>query len=101
MKRTSVEAFNSLTKEYKDHIFVKVATAMSKKLKAGGTYEEISVAVGEKPDRIWKRLSEMVNAKILMNLPSTRPTSSGRKAMVRNLTPNWEKHLLKQLKKVG
>lgn len=100
MKRTSVEAFNSLTKDYKDHCFVRIAKALTK-LKAGGNSWEISVAAKLPYDRVWRRMSEAARAGIVYQLPTTRPTGSGRQAHVYQLTSNWDKKLKKQLNKAG
>lgn len=57
-----------------------------RKLKVGGTFEEIAEASGIQPSQAWKRLSEMQAAGLVYNVGTTRKTSSGRQAQIRQLT---------------
>lgn len=82
-KSTSRAAHNSV-KPHKGEIYKKIVRGM-KRLKNGGTFEEIARASRLQPSQVWKRLSEMVDMKIIYNTGSTRTTSSGRQAMVRKL----------------
>jgi len=80
---TSKEAHDSV-KDHKAAMYEKIIEGF-KKLKVGGTFEAIAAASGLKPEQTWKRLSEMETLGIIYNCGYTRPTSSGRKAMVRQL----------------
>src|SRR5688572_12642104 len=82
-RATSSDAHESV-KEHKEAMYEKIIEGM-RKLKVGGTFEEISEASGLKPEQVWKRLPEMVENGTVFNVGTTRPTSSGRKAMVRQL----------------
>lgn len=84
MRQTSRDAHESI-KEHKGVMYEKIIEGL-RKLKVGGTFEEIAEACNLKPDQVWKRLSEMIELKIVYNVGTTRPTSSGRQAMVRQLT---------------
>jgi len=83
VQKTSIEAHNSV-KEHKAEIYRKIVLALEE-MKVGGTAEEISTHMNCKPDIVWKRLPEMVEAQVLYNVGITRPTSTGRKSMVRQL----------------
>jgi len=83
-RQTSKDAHDSI-KGDKQRMYLIISEGLEK-LKVGGNFEEIAAVCGLKPEQVWKRLSEMVDAKICFNTGITRPTSSGRKAMVRQLT---------------
>lgn len=83
-RETSKQAHESV-KEHKERMYEKISEALCK-LPVGGTFEEIANAANLKPEQVWKRLPEMVERGIIYNVGTTRVTSSGRKAMVRNLT---------------
>lgn len=100
MKQTSIKAFESLTKEYKDHCYVRIAKTLDR-MKAGGNSWEISQKGGIEYDRVWRRISEMGKAGIVYRLPTTRPTGSGRQAHVWQLKSDWGKKLGKQLNKTA
>lgn len=72
-------------KPAKQAIYEKIIKGMEI-LQVGGTFEEIAKASNLEPAQAWKRISEMVDAGTLFNVGITRPTSSGRQAMVRQLT---------------
>lgn len=72
-------------KEHKQAMYLKIIEGLEK-LKVGGNFEEIAKASNLEPAQVWKRLSEMVDLGICFNVGISRPTSSGRKAMVRQLT---------------
>lgn len=72
-------------KERKQAMYTKI-TAGLEKLRVGGTFEEIAVACLLEPAQVWKRLSEMIDNGTVYNVGITRETSSGRKAMVRQLS---------------
>ncbi len=71
-------------KEHKEGMYEKIIVGLEK-LKVGGHFEEIAKACGLEPAKVWKRLSEMQEKGIIFNVGITRPTSSGRQAMVRQL----------------
>lgn len=82
--RETSKAAHESVKEHKEVMYEKIIEGL-KKLRVGGTFEEIAVAAGIKPEQCWKRLPEMIEAGTVYNVGTTRPTSSGRKAMVRQL----------------
>lgn len=81
---TSILAHESV-KKAKAAMYVKIIEGM-KKLRVGGNFEEIATASKLKPDQTWKRLTELVDMGICFNTGITHKTSSGRRAMVRQLT---------------
>lgn len=83
-RKTSLDAYNSITLTDKQRMYNAIVKAC-KRLKNGGTFEEIAKAANLEPAKVWKRLNEMVEMKILVNTSETRKTSSGRSAMVRKL----------------
>lgn len=82
-RSTSKEAHESV-KEHKEVMYDKIKDGLNK-LKIGGHFEEIANACGLKTEQVWKRLNEMIELGMIYNVGITRPTSSGRKAMVRQL----------------
>lgn len=82
--QTSFDAHDSI-KDSKSYYYKKIIEGLTK-LQVGGHFEEIAEASGVKPSQVWKRLSEMIDMGILFNTGVTRKTSSGRQAMVRQLT---------------
>ncbi len=80
----SKEAHESV-KEHKTVMYEKIIEGL-KKLKVGGTSEEVAIASGITTAQCHKRLPEMVEKGICFNTGITRVTSSGRKSMVRQLT---------------
>ncbi len=89
MRKTSLEAYRSLSHETKSNLY-KIILKGCKRLKNGGTFEEIAKAANIEPVNVWKRLNEMITLKMLVNTGETRPTSSGRKAMVRKVNPDFK-----------
>lgn len=83
-RATSKEAHESV-KEHKQRMYEKIESAMLR-LRTGGNFEQIAKVAELKPDQVWKRLSELVVLGKVYNTGDTLPTSSGRKAMVRQLT---------------
>lgn len=81
--QTSKDAHESI-KEHKSILYEKIKEGL-RKLKIGGTFEEVATASGIKPEQAWKRMSELVQYGVLYNTGITRKTSSGRNAMVRQL----------------
>lgn len=88
VRKTSKAAYDSLTLEHKRSMWVKIIKAASK-LPNGGNFEQIAKKARLKPDQVWKRLPELVDAKVMYNTGETAPTSTGRQAMVRRLTKKW------------
>lgn len=81
---TSKLAHESI-KPSKEYMYVKIVAGLEK-LRVGGNFEEVALASGIKPEQAWKRLSELVEKGICFNTGITHVTSSGRQAMVRQLT---------------
>lgn len=92
--QTSIDAHNSV-KEAKSYYHEKLIAAL-RELKVGATYEEAATKAGIRPDQAWRRMSELVAAGICYNTGITRKTSSGRSAMVRQLTTLQEPELSKR-----
>jgi len=82
--RSTSKAAHDSVKPHKAVMYDKITKGLNR-LKVGGTFEEIAKASRLEPAQVWKRLSEMVEAGKVYNVGTTRPTSSGRKAMVRQL----------------
>lgn len=82
--RSTSKAAHDSIKQHKEKMYDKIREAMIR-LKVGGNFEEIAKAAKMKPEQVWKRLPEMVELGIVYNVGITRPTSSGRKSMVRQL----------------
>jgi hypothetical protein len=82
--RATSKAAHESVKEHKAAMYEKIKEGL-KRLRIGGTFEEIARASGLKSEQVWKRLPEMVDFGMVYNVGITRSTSSGRKAMVRQL----------------
>lgn len=80
---TSKAAHESV-KAHKSEMYDKIRDGLLK-LKVGGNFETIAIASGITPAQCHKRLPEMIALGIVYNVGITHPTSSGRKAMVRQL----------------
>lgn len=93
-RETSTLAHESI-KPAKSYYQNKIIEAMER-LKVGATFEEAAIEAGIKPDQAWKRMSELVSSGILYNVGITRKTSSGRQAMVRQLSSLRPKQPLTQ-----
>ena len=83
--RSTSSAAHESIKGSKQVMYDKITVGLVK-LGIGGQFEEIAFASGLKPEQVWKRLGEMVTMGIVYNTGLTRITSSGRSAMVRQLT---------------
>ena len=83
-RKTSVDAHESV-KNSKARVYELIIEGL-RKLKIGGNFEQIAEAAGLEPSQVWKRLPEMIEQGTVYNVGNTRPTSSGRQAMVRQLT---------------
>ena len=81
---TSLLAHESL-KESKAAMYVKIIEGLNK-LRVGGTFDELSVVTGLKPQQIWKRYSEMAALGMIFNTGITRKGVSGRSCRVWQLT---------------
>lgn len=81
--QTSIDAHKAIIPA-KQAYYDKIIDGL-KKLKVGGTAEQIAQASGIRYDQCWRRLDEMVKAGAVYNVGVTRKTSSGRSSMVRQL----------------
>ncbi len=81
---TSLLAHESV-KESKAAMYVKIIEGLNK-LRVGGTFDELSVVTGLKPQQIWKRYSEMAALGMIFNTGITRKGVSGRSCSVWQLT---------------
>lgn len=81
--QTSRDA-NESVKEHKQKMYNQILDAL-REIKIGATSEEISAFTGIEHSKIWKRMSELVEMKLVFNVGITRPTKSNRQAMVRQL----------------
>ncbi len=82
--QTSRDAHESI-KEHKADTYDIIVKALEE-IKIGATSEQISIHTGIKHERIWKRMSELVDSNVLFNTGIKRKTTSGRGSMVRQLT---------------
>jgi hypothetical protein len=82
--RATSKAAHESVKEHKSAMYEKIKAGLVR-LRIGGTFEEVAKVSGLRPDQVWKRLPEMVELGMVYNVGITRQTSSGRKAMVRQL----------------
>lgn len=87
---TSKAAHDSI-KGIKSELYEKIIEGL-KRLRVGGNFEEISKAAGITPAQCHKRLPELVEMGKVYNCGYTRPTSSGRSSMVRQLVGLGYKH---------
>ncbi len=81
--KTSHDAHNSV-KEMKEAHYKIIIEAL-KKIKIGATYEQLASYCNLDKAQVNRRLSEMERDGIIYNVGITRPTISGRSAMVRQL----------------
>lgn len=88
MRKTSIQAYHSLTIDHKKTMWAKIIKAL-RKMPNGGNFEQIAKVARLEPSKVWKRLPELVEAKVIENTKETRPTSSGRQAMVRKLNKRF------------
>lgn len=82
--RETSQAAHDSVKEHKEAMYAKIIEGL-RKLRVGGHFEAIAEAAGLEPAQVWKRLPELVEQGIVYNVGTTRPTTSGRQAMVRQL----------------
>ncbi len=80
IKATSKAAHDSI-KSAKGYYHQKVLEGLTK-LRVGGTFAEIALAVGLAPDKIWKRMSELQKEQKIYDTGITRALPSGRKGTV-------------------
>ena len=88
MRKTSIQAYQSLSLESKKTMWAKIIKVL-KRHKNGLNYSEIAGKIGAEPVQVARRLNELVQAKLIENTKETRPTSSGRQAMVRKLNKRF------------
>jgi len=81
---TSILAHDSVKKS-KAEMYRRITEGLNK-LRTGGTFDEIAIASGLKPQQVWKRLSEMQGLGLIFNVGTTRPGTSGRSCSVWQLT---------------
>lgn len=82
--RATSKAAHDSVKEHKAAMYEKIIEGL-KKLKTGGTFEEVAISSGITPAQCHKRLPELIEMGKVYNCGYTRKTSSGRNAMVRQL----------------
>ena len=88
MRKTSIQAYHSLSLESKKTMWAKIIKVL-KRHRNGLNYSEIAGKIGAEPVQVARRLNELVQAKLIENTRETRPTSSGRQAMVRKLNKRF------------
>lgn len=81
---TSILAHDSI-KPLKQVMFDKIIAGL-KKMRIGGTFDEISDCIGLKPSQVWKRLSDLRDNGVVFNTGITRLSASGRQASVWQLS---------------
>ena len=84
MRKTSIQAYQSLSLESKKTMWAKIIKTL-KRNRSGLNYYEIAVRIGAEPVQVARRLNELVQAKLIENTKLTRPTATGRQAMVRRI----------------
>ena len=88
LQKTSIQAYHSLSLESKKTMWAKIIKVL-KRHKNGLNYSEIAGKIGAEPVQVARRLNELVQAKVIENTKETRPTTSGRQAMVRRLNKRF------------
>lgn len=83
--QTSNDAHESV-KDSKNLMYDKIIAGM-RRLRVGGNFETIAISSGIEAAQCHKRLPEMVEKGMVYNTGVTHLTSKGRKAMVRQLSP--------------
>lgn len=93
---TSKDAFKSLEPDKIRLMYKKILTALQG---AGlATYEEVAILLNEKPERIWKRLPEMLKLGLVHRPGERKVMSSGRQGFVWKIGSGID--VTKQRKKV-
>jgi predicted transcriptional regulator len=87
--KTSKLAYDSITLESKQSMWAKIIKVMRKN-KTGLTNDEISKALKVDHVVIARRTPELVQAGIMYNTPVTRPTRTGRLAIVKMLRKKYQ-----------
>ena len=77
---TSKMAYDSITQDQLQPMYKKIIAALTEL--GPSTYEELSIHLKEKPDRIWKRLSEVGKMDLIHRTGDIRKLSSGRFGMI-------------------
>lgn len=80
LPQTSVDALKSLEPDKIRLMYQKIELALLEL--RSGTYEQISQFLNEKPERIWKRLSEGASLNLWHRTAERRVMSSGRSGFV-------------------
>lgn len=75
ISKTSREAYEKLTPDKLREDYKKIMSALS--VIVEGTSEQIAAKLKCKPDKIWKRLSEMVKLGVIEKPGNKRPLKSG------------------------
>lgn len=96
MPQTSIDAKNSLEPDKIRLMYRKILSALE--VLGDCTYEELALNMEEKPERIWKRLSEMGRLNLIHRPGDRRIMSSGRQGFTWRLGSG--KDVTKQKKKV-
>lgn len=82
---TSIEAFKSLQSKDLEQTYIGILSALS--VIKVGTFEDIAKQMKAKPDKIWKRLSELHEKYMMIYRPGDKKTlKSGRGGFVWSLT---------------
>ena len=85
LPETSKSAYQSLEPDKIRLMYQRIISALE--VLGDSSYEEIATHLGEKPERIWRRLSEMLHEK-LIHRPGTRKVmASGRTGFAWRLGP--------------
>lgn len=89
-------AAHEAIKPVKPNMF-QIITDGIRKLKGGGTFDDISKVTGLRPEQVWKRLSELKRDGIIFDTGATRPLKSGLNGIVWQLWENVSKPVQKEL----
>lgn len=85
---TSNDAYKSLQPDQVRAMYVKIVEAL--KIIGPSTYEELAKHMKEKPERIWKRLSEAGSLNLIHRPGERRVMASGRQGFVWAVGPPTE-----------
>lgn len=88
MRKTSKLAYESITLDHKKTMWAKIVKALRRN-KSGLNYDEIATRINAEPVQVARRMNELVQSGIVINSPVTRPTRTGRKAMVRLISKKY------------
>jgi hypothetical protein len=85
---TSTDAYKSLQPEKIAAMYVKIVEALTKI--GPSTYEQLADYMGEKPERVWKRLSEAGRFNLIHRPGKRKTMRSGRQGFVWSVGPSTE-----------